>query len=390
MSERKLSVVIIGARDEVPAIRRQIDEVATVLAVEADPALGLGVARQHAPDVGLFFIDHDKRTVLDLARQVAAQGLCAVVIVSRQRDPDNILVAMRSGAKDFAYLDEDGGDVRRALVELVRAVSTPPSGQRGKVITVFSAKGGSGATTIALNLAGALAKQSIDATPLKVALVDLNLEMGDVLVFLDMTARYSFQELLGNMHRLDAELLYSSMARHSSGVYVMSQTDYLEEGRDLSAADAGVVLAFLRHHFDFVVIDGLRDFGEIALTALDKADHIILALTQDIPSLKNANRCLRLFARLGYDGNRLGLALNRFRGSAQLTPDAIADALGRKVNWTIANDFPSVIRAVNEGKLLIDVASSSRTAKDVFAMVPDFHEAAPVKRRSLFSRWGKG
>ena len=361
-----------------------------MLAVEADPVAGLAAAQQHAADVGLFVIDHDTVRVLDAAREAATQGTCTVVIVSRQRNPDNILNAMRSGAKDFAYLEQDGGDIRRALVELQRNAQAPATGQRGKIITVFSAKGGSGSTTIALNLAGALAKQRVDNAPLKIAIVDFDLAMGDVLVFLDMTARYSFQELLTNMHRLDAELLYSSMARHSSGVYVMSQTDHLEEGRELSGADAGTVLEYLRRHFDFIVIDGLRDFGEIALTALDKADHIILTLTQDIPALKNANRCLRLFSRLGYDGNRLGLALNRFRASGNLTTDAIADAIGRKITWTVANDFPSAIRAANEGKLLIDVAASSQLSKDIHAMASTFHETAPAPRRSFFPKWGKG
>ena len=214
--------------------------------------------------------------------------------------------------------------------------------------------------------------------------------IGDVLVFLDVSARYSYHELLANAHRLDSELLHRSLTQHSSGVHVMSQTDYLEEGRELSSEDAAKVVAFLRRHFDFVVIDGLRDFRDISLVALDKSDTILLTMTQDIPALKNANRCLRIFKRLGYSDDRVRLVLNRYRRVGQLTPDSIGDALGRKVSITIANDFPIAIKSVNEGKLLVNSVPSSAIAKDIVSLVSLFRTAAAPKRKSLFGRWGKG
>jgi len=390
VTERRKSVAILGARGDAPEIRKQLEGVATIVATQDDLTQAMTTLRASAANVGLVFLDHEPDAALALAKTAGGVNGCAVIVVSRLRDPDKILSAMRSGARDFAFLDEESGDLRRALGELQRPDVQPSGEQGGRVISVFSAKGGSGATTIASNLAGSLVVADDDGKPVKVVLIDFNLEMGDVLVFLDVNARYSYQELLANAHRLDPELLYRSLTQHSSGVHVMSQTDYLEEGRELSAEDAAKVIAFLRMHFDFVVIDGLRDFRDISLVALDKSDTILLTMTQDIPALKNANRCLRIFKRLGYEGDRVQLVLNRFRRSGQLTPDSISDALGRRVAATVANDFPTAIKSANEGKLIVNAAPSTAIAKDVAGLVSLFRAPSTTKRRSIFSLWGKG
>jgi pilus assembly protein CpaE len=155
------------------------------------------------------------------------------------------------------------------------------------------------------------------------------------------------------------------------------------------ADDLGKIIDFLKQHFDFIVIDGPRDFRDLALSALDRSDYIVCTMTQDVPALKNANRCLQIFRRLGYPEEKVRLVINRYRGSGQLGTEAVADALGRKVDGIVANDFPAVIKAVNEGKLLLDVDPSSKVAKDVGALVGLVHQVAPAKKRGLFSRWGK-
>lgn len=393
MSTGKRTLVIVGAKDEESALRKQIGELAEVVGVESDPNRGLAMVEEHRANIALLFLDHDPPRILDLARQATTVQGCVPIVVSRNKNPDSILVAMRAGARDFAYLDDTSNDVRRAILDLGVTLAESAGGgggRRGKIITVFSAKGGSGATIVASNLAGALRKQAVNGEESRVVLLDFNLEMGDVLVFLDMASRYSFHDLLTNMHRLDADLLYGSLAAHSSGLRVVSQTDHIEEGRDLSADDAARILAFLRQHFDFIVIDGVRDFRELALLALDKADTILLVMTQDIPALKNANRCLRIFKRLGYTDDRVKLVLNRYRRVGQLTPDSIGDALGRKVSITIANDFPEVIRSVNEGKLLVDAAPSSSVAKDIVDLASMIHAPAAPKKKGLFALWGRG
>lgn len=384
-------VVIIGAAEESDAIRKQIEGLAEIIAVEPDPEKGIYAIRETDPEVALLFLDRDPEAILALARQITLSSDCPTIVISRNREPDNILQAMRSGVRDFAFLDIEGEDVRRAIAELEKVQKAEAVADRGKIIAVFSAKGGSGATTIASNLAGALLSYGLgkNESKRKVALLDFDLEMGDVLVFLDIESRYSYMELLNNMHRLDPELLYRSLALHGSGLSVLSQTDQLDQAREITAQEMGRVLDFLRGHFDFIVIDGLRDFREIALIGLDSADTVMLTMTQDIPALKNADRCLRIFRRLGYPETKVRLVLNRVRPSSQLDPDAIADALGRKVHGTVVNDFPTVIKAINQGQLLVDAYPGARVAKDLRDLVPLFYDVAPVRKRGFFSLWGR-
>ena len=99
---------------------------------------------------------------------------------------------------------------------------------------------------------------------------------------------------------------------------------------------------------------------------------------------------LRIFQRLGYTDDRVKLVLNRYRRVGQLTPDSIGDALGRQVSITIANDFPEVIRSVNEGKLLVDAAPSSSVSKDIVDLAGLIHAPAAPKKKGIFALWGRG
>ncbi len=391
MTNRKHSVVIVGAGEKEQAIRKQIEDLVEIRAVEPDPGRGLAAVRETAPTIVLLCLDSNPEAILAIAKEISINNSCLPIVFSANRDPENILKAMRSGARDFAYLDEESADIRRAITHLGKLQEQVKMGGLGKVIAVFGAKGGSGATTIASNLAGEMLThgRAKGATRRKVALLDFDLEMGDVLVFLDLESQFSYVDLLNNMHRLDSELLYQSLAIHPSGLCVLSQTDQLEGARDISAEEVSRVIDFLRQHFDFVVIDGLRDFREMALAGLDGADSVILTMTQDIPALKNANRCLQLFKRLGYADRKIKLLLNRYRRTNRLTVDAIADALGREVDATVANDYPSVIKAINQGELLVHLSSRSRVANDIKNLVTFFLEGTAVKRHSLFPRWGR-
>jgi pilus assembly protein CpaE len=384
------TVVLIGCRAETDILTRQLKDIAEIVAIEPNAALGAQAVQRHEPDLALLLLDHEPDAVLELTKQLSAQGDCVPVLISSDKSPDIIRRAMRAGARDIAFLDATDSDVARSVRELSAATAataaTRPS--RGKVITVFGCKGGSGATTIALNLAGALLHADGDASK-SVVVLDLDLEMGDVLVSLDLGSGYNYHDVVANMHRLDSDLLRTSLAAHKSGLYVLSQTDQLEDAPELVAEDLGKVIGFLKQHFDFVVIDGPRDFHDLALCALDRSDFIVCTMTQDVPALKNANRCLQIFHRLGYADQKVRLVINRYRGSGQLGIDAVSDALGRKVDGTVANDFPAVIKALNEGKLLRDVDPNSKVAKDVGALVGLVHQAAPAKKRGLFSRWGK-
>src|SRR5207237_1438484 len=139
------------------------------------------------------------------------------------------------------------------------------------------------------------------------------------------------------------ELLLSSLPRHRSGIYALAQADRVEEGDRVSAEGLGRLVSRLKRHFDFVILDGVRGFDEVALQALDASDRLFLLVTQDVPSVKNGRRCLELFARLGYDRRQPRLLVNRvLKKSPPVELAAIAEHLGMEVSGQVANDYRSV------------------------------------------------
>jgi pilus assembly protein CpaE len=385
---RATPVIIIGAHDpEETLIRSQLEGVAEVVASESDAGRALPVIRENGHSIAVLYLDRDREGMLSLARELSRSNGCAPIMVSRDRDSDTILTAMRSGVRDFAYLEESEADVRRAVLNLSKATPSGDDGAKGTVIAVFSAKGGSGATTIATNLGGAILTENPEA---RAVIVDLNLQMGDVLVFLDLASRYGFADLLKNLHRLDDELVHKSLTAHSCGLRVLAQSDQVDEADDVDANGVAQALEFLRRQYDYVIIDGLRDFRESALVALDSADYIALTMTPDIPALKNANRCLALFNQLGYGAEKVKLLLNRFHRKGKLDLDATADALGRRIDHTIANDFPTAIAAINQGELLSKTAPRERVTRDIHEALPvlgvSVGASEPRRRKGLFGR----
>jgi pilus assembly protein CpaE len=382
------SVVIIGAQEaDETSIRHQIGEVIEIVASVADPGQCMDVIHKMAPNIAVLFLDHFPDAILEASTKVAQINGCTPVIVSRDKNPDNILLAMRSGAKDFAYLEDENLDVRRVLLNLSMAPQeTAQPTHRGMVVAVFSCKGGSGATTIASNLAGALMPEGPNRKG-QVVLLDLDLQMGDVLAFLDLTSRYTFRDLVANLHRMDEDLLHQSLTLHPFGLHVVAQSDALEEAEDLDPKSVGRSISFLRRHFEYIVIDGVRDFSELSLIAMDLADKVLLTMTQDIPALKNANRCLAVFRQLGYGPDKIKMVVNRYHKRGDLDTDSIADALNMPVEWTVSNDFRTCIKAINEGTLLVDAAPRAQVTKDIRALVPILRGERPSKKKSgLFGK----
>jgi pilus assembly protein CpaE len=216
-----------------------------------------------------------------------------------------------------------------------------------------------------------------------VLLVDFDRQAADVLVFLDMAPRLTIAEVVANLRRLDRELLLSSLARHASGLYVLAQADTLEEGEAVGAADIGALLSLVARHFDFVVCDGLRGFGEVSVAVLDAASRIELVLTQDVVALKNAKRRLDVCRRLSYDDTKIDVVVNRYDPRASIDVAAIGETLGLAVTSTLTLDPSAALSALNRGVLLAEAAPRAKLTHDVAAAAARLSGVARDKRRGL-------
>ena len=357
---QKTTVLIVGADQAVEAnLRRALQNMAQIVTSAVRPEQVADEYRKVNPGVVLVAVSAQTPHNFGYIYNVTAAG-GIVIVVSQTKGSDLILRAMRSGAREFV-VDTDVEEIQMA----VRAQAAHLEAQTdGSVITVFPAKGGVGSTMIATNLAGALQRKGM-----RVCLVDLDLHLGDVVSFMDIAGSYSIGDLLSNLARLDRDLLETSITKHSSGVAVLAQSGRMEESEHIAPADIGKLLGILRQHYDRVIVDGVRGFDEMSLAALDASQVLLMVLTQDVPAVRNAQRCLELFGRLGYDQQKVKLILNRYQKASKITLEVIADTLKAPVAHTISNDFVSIIDAINRGVLLVEAAPRAKLTQDISDLV---------------------
>jgi pilus assembly protein CpaE len=354
---QKPTVLLLGGNDALEAdLKMALRDVCQVIPLNVPAELIADEYRRLSPGAAIVVVSAQTPQRFGLIYNIVAAG-GVVIVVSPTKDPELILRAMRAGAREFV-LESDHEELKLAVRS--QAQVTEPVDGNGSVVTIFGAKGGVGCTTIASNLAGAL-----QAAGARVCLIDLDFHLGDVLSFMDVAGNYSITDVLQNMGRLDRELLESSMMRHPSGVNVLAQSGKMEEAEHIKGSDIGNLLNFLRKHYNYVLLDGVKGFDEISLAALDGSQHVLMVLTQDVPAVRNGQRCLELFGRLGYDQTKVKLILNRYQKSSKITLDVVAETLRVPVSHAIANDFVSVIDAINRGLLLRDAAPRARLTQDI-------------------------
>src|SRR6185503_1283061 len=264
------TVLLLGMDDAQQAdLRLALKDVANVVRSRTPAELIADEYRSLNPGAAIVAVRPDAPNRFGLIHNIASVN-GVVIVVSATKDPELILRSMRAGAREFV-LESDHEELRHAV--RTHAKVQVGGSEIGQVVTIFGAKGGVGATAIAVNLAGAMQRRG-----LRVVLVDLDLYLGDVLSFLDIAGTYSISDVLANMSRLDRDLLASSVTKHRSGINVLAQSSKVEEAEQIKGQDIAALLEFLRRNYDFVIVDGVRGFDELSLAALDGSQHVFLAL----------------------------------------------------------------------------------------------------------------
>jgi pilus assembly protein CpaE len=354
-------LVIAEDKKTQSAVTGALKDIAIMLISGAAPDGLVAEYAENSPSVVIVAVSAEPAATWKAVADLVAAG-ALVIVTSQSKDPDQILAAMRAGAREF-LLETDRDGLRRALHE--HAKPNEARGPGGTVVTLFPTRGGVGCTSIATNLGHALQKAGG-----RVCLVDFDLHLGDVLSFLDLPGTYSITDVLANIGRLDRDLLDASIARHASGVRVLAQSGKVEEADHVRPLEVSQLLGFLRRHYDHVLVDGVRGFDEMSLAALDASQKILVVLTQDVPAVRNAKRCLDLFRRLGYGDNKVSLLVNRFQKHPDITVRVIEETTGLHVAGTLSNDYQAAITAINRGMPLMSVAPRSRLTKDIDHLVP--------------------
>lgn len=317
-----------------------------------------------------------------------------LVMTTADNSSPVILRALRTGAEEFFSQPFNWPEVIQSFDRLREKVTmyVATHKQRGHLLTVFSAKGGVGTTTITTNLGVALTTNQQK----NVCLIDLVLQFGGLTSFLNLDATYTILDFVKNLQRIDHLFIEGSLVKHSSGLRVLAEPTQAEEATKITSNDIDQTLDTLTDVFDFVVVDTPKEFDETSFVALDKADRILFVLEMSIPALRSAHKAMEAFDRLRIDTKKIRLIINRHEKSKLLSQESIESTLALQTFCTLPNDYPVAISSLNQGVPILDTSPHSKLAKSYrslaiavdrdLAMLPIARPSLEQKKSGLLSR----
>jgi len=331
--------------------------------VEADAGdlqLGMKLARQVRPALLVLEAKPLDEALAAAERFHLEYPATSIFILSSDVQPNTILRAMRAGAKEFLQRpvvnSEFGGAVDKLLKQADRR-----SGARGKIIAVFSNKGGVGTTSISSNLAVSLARVSGK----EVALADLDLQAGDVSIFMNARPAKTIADVCGNTGKIDSAQITGALVKHPSGVYVLAGPEKPEQTEVVKPAKVNEILTTMRESFPFVVVDNGHGFSDVNLEVFDLADEILVVVLLNLPAIRAAQRCLDVFRQLNYlrDQEKVRLVVNRYLPQKDIGVEQLEEALHYPVYWRIPNDYANMSDAINAGMPVAEIDPGAEVTK---------------------------
>jgi pilus assembly protein CpaE len=283
----------------------------------------------------------------------------AIISAAQDASPDLILRSLRAGAREFLRIPISGDELRTVLDRIAEFCTgqTETPKNKGRMIAVFSSKGGCGTSFLATNLAAAASTRTI--------LVDLNLQAGDLPLFLGVDPKYSIADMVEKRARLDEGLINSLVTPYSSHLSLLAAPKEADAADEIEPQHVFEVLQRLRESYDYVVLDPQHTFDSITLAALDQSDEIVLVLALDIPSIRSTQRALEIFDRLGYPRKKIRIVVNRWSKQIDLDLRQVEKFLGEPVVGFIPSDYQTAVSSINLGTPLVQSDPSSKIALEI-------------------------
>lgn len=395
----KISVIVVDDIDESREMILRMLQFEPSISIAGTARSGveaIEVAQKVKPDVIVMDINMPDMDGIAATEAIHKKvPFVQVIILSVQNDPNYMRRAMLAGARDFLSKPPLIDDLTLAVTragelaheEKTKFVASTQTGSLtnalvpglvmpqitlGKIIMVYSPKGGAGCTTIAVNLATAL-----KTTNNKVALVDTNLLFGDVAVFLNEHTKNTFIELLEHSEELDPEIIEDVMVVHSnSGLHLLTAPKRPELNDAGHGESITRILTYMQQLYRYIIVDTTSYLTEMVQSCLDIADLIVLVTTQDIPAVKNTNQFLSLADASGIGRDRIIFVMNRYDRRVAISPERVGETLKQPVLVTIPFEDRVISNSVNRGIPFITENKNLLSSKAIHSLAEIIRERA--------------
>lgn len=315
--------------------------------------------------------------IVEIPREVAARGAEAATHVIEsvsQALPNTAILAtgpvlpadvvirlLRAGAVEFLNRPVERADILAALDKLGRFHrGSAPQRRLGRMTSVFATKGGLGVTTVATNLAVALASRGSES----VLLVDLDSRQSDVATFLNLRTTYSVLDAFENVGRMDESFLRGLLTRHGSGLWVLPGPQRMERIQ-FGAEPVRIGLEIMRSYFDHIILDLRHDLDPGTVTALELSDTILFLTSLDVAAIRSSIAGVAAFRQLGISQQRMKVVVMREDTAEDMTTKQVRDALGMPVFWSVPNDYQAVMASINTGDPVVHASPRSKVARNM-------------------------
>jgi pilus assembly protein CpaE len=385
--EKKIHVLIV---DDIPETRENLRKLLffetdiEVVGAATSGEEGISMAAELKPDIVLMDINMPGIDGITASEAITQEApFTQIIMMSVQGEADYLRRSMLAGAREFLIKpfssDELISSIRRVYDlgasrrQAMPSATAPPPDKRekdhafdrqGKVIAVFSPKGGTGCSTVAINMAVALHQ----AEQAQVALLDSSLQFGDVAVLLNMRANRTIADLAPHIDELDHELLSNVMVSHGSGIKALLAPPRPEMADLVAPGVLSTVVEKLRDMFSYVVVDTSSTLSDATLTILDMADRVVLITTPEIPAIKDAKLFFEVTEALEYPASKTILILNKADRHTNIRAEDIESHIKHSVASKLPLDERTATMAANQGKPYLIIAPTTELANATISL----------------------
>lgn len=335
-------------------VKRALEPMGAQLDFASNGAQGISRAQTFKPDAIVTDVMMPDISGYELTRTLRRESEFAgtpILILTAQSDLQDKLQAFEAGADDHLTKPFEGAELLARISRLLQRADASHAQREtpshiGRMIALHSLRGGTGCSTLAVNLGISLA--SLWSSTI---LLDLTMTSGQVALMLNKTLRRTWADIAPfNSGELDMDVLYSTIDSHESGLAFIAAPTLPTDAIPLQVETFNSALNLLKRNYEYLIADLSHDFSDLTLQALDAADVILLVATPDMSSLRSAFAAMDTYAKLGYPGEKIKLVLNATFARAGLSKDKIEAALKMQSSLVIPYTESLFVEAINYGR----------------------------------------